>query len=98
MHYQPQPTSLQATLSSLKTMNEGQSDMIGGIQMPNISQQMASLAPMVPLGAPSSIAKPNPYVLVEGSQTDQQEVKYKYPKSKIFVGGLDFKLTNEDLK
>jgi len=27
-----------------------------------------------------------------------KEVVYKYPKSKIFVGGLDFKLTNEDLK
>ena len=23
-----------------------------------------------------------------------KEVVYKYPKSKIFVGGLDFKLTN----
>ena len=27
-----------------------------------------------------------------------QEVVYKYPKSKIFVGGLDFKLTNQDLQ
>jgi RNA recognition motif-containing protein len=26
------------------------------------------------------------------------EVTFKYPKSKIFVGGLDFKLTVEELK
>lgn len=25
-------------------------------------------------------------------------IKFTYPKSKIFVGGLDFKLTNEELK
>lgn len=49
-------------------------------------------------GASSNVAKPNPYVLVEGSHTDHNELKFKYPKSKIFVGGLDFKLTNEDLK
>lgn len=29
---------------------------------------------------------------------EKKEVIFKYPKSKIFVGGLDFKLTNEDLK
>ena len=26
------------------------------------------------------------------------DVKFSYPKSKIFVGGLDFKLTSEELK
>jgi RNA recognition motif-containing protein len=32
-------------------------------------------------------------------ETDQKDtVKFCYPKSKIFVGGLDFKLTNEELK
>lgn len=49
------------------------------------------------------IQKPNPYVMVEtkdGSQqvNDKDQVKFSYPKSKIFVGGLDFKLTSEELK
>lgn len=49
------------------------------------------------------IQKPNPYVTVdskdgkEGGQGDG-DVKFSYPKSKIFVGGLDFKLTSEELK
>jgi len=29
---------------------------------------------------------------------DEKDIKFCYPKSKIFVGGLDFKLTNEELK
>lgn len=41
------------------------------------------------------IQKPNPYVIAE---TKGSEVSFKYPKSKIFVGGLDFKLTVEELK
>lgn len=51
----------------------------------------------------SNVAKPNPYVIVEtekgkdGNQ-EKKEVVFKYPKSKIFVGGLDFRLTNEELK
>ena len=60
-----------------------------------------------------NVAKPNPYVIVkkkEASQTDGQlqeadqkddeskQVVFEYPKSKIFVGGLDFKLTNDELK
>jgi len=28
---------------------------------------------------------------------DKKEVVFKYPKSKIFVGGLDFRLENKDL-
>jgi hypothetical protein len=54
------------------------------------------------------VNKPNPWVIVEekldnegsngankvGQGTGEKEVVYKYPKSKIFVGGLDFKLTN----
>lgn len=31
-------------------------------------------------------------------QNGQPDVKFSYPASKIFVGGLDFKLTNEELK
>ena len=51
----------------------------------------------------ASVNKPNPYVIVEASEEQRndgqkKEVVFKYPKSKIFVGGLDFKLTNEDLK
>jgi RNA recognition motif-containing protein len=49
----------------------------------------------------AGVSKPNPYVIVEkrdDNPTDKTEVRFKYPKSKIFVGGLDFKLTNEDLK
>lgn len=52
------------------------------------------------------VNKPNPYVIVETKDDHDdhlksekpgekpKEVVYKYPKSKIFVGGLDFKLTN----
>ena len=49
----------------------------------------------------AGVSKPNPYVIVEkrdDNPTDKSEVRFKYPKSKIFVGGLDFKLTNEDLQ
>lgn len=36
----------------------------------------------------------------DGDQKDGEDKQYEfiYPKSKIFVGGLDFKLTNDDLK
>lgn len=50
------------------------------------------------------IQKPNPYVICEtkndaaAAVVDEKDVKFSYPKSKIFVGGLDFKLTNEELK
>ena len=30
--------------------------------------------------------------------SSKKEVIFKYPKSKIFVGGLDFKVTNDELK
>lgn len=52
----------------------------------------------------ANVNKPNPYVIVEPAEQEsrndgvKKEVVFKYPKSKIFVGGLDFKLTNEDLK
>jgi RNA recognition motif-containing protein len=43
--------------------------------------------------------KPNPYVQVDRKPTqDQDVVTYSYPKSKVFVGGLDFNLTSEELK
>lgn len=48
-----------------------------------------------------NVAKPNPYVIVEtdfANQSEKKEIVFKYPKSKIFVGGLDFRLTNEELK
>lgn len=34
----------------------------------------------------------------DGGQDGKTDVKFGYPPSKIFVGGLDFKLTNEELK
>jgi len=37
-------------------------------------------------------------VQVEASPEDGLNVTFKYPKTKIFVGGLDFKLTVEELK
>ena len=50
-----------------------------------------------------AIIKPNPYVIVEAKDIDgaefygeeirPKEIVFKYPKSKVFVGGLDFKLT-----
>jgi len=56
----------------------------------------------------SAINKPNPYVITDlknsksgGDNAEaggMPEVKYSYPKSKIFVGGLDFKLTVDELK
>lgn len=65
--------------------------------------------PKHPQGAPQdpAINKPNPYVIVEtrnGNENhdaegrDKKEILYKYPKSKIFVGGLDFRLENKDLE
>ncbi len=44
--------------------------------------------------------KPNPYVIAETKHDsgDGGDITFKYPKSKIFVGGLDFKLTVEELK
>ena len=48
------------------------------------------------------IQKPNPYVIAETKTNDREpghvDVTFKYPKTKIFVGGLDFKLTVEELK
>ena len=40
--------------------------------------------------------RPNPYV--SESKDGGAGGKFSYPKSKIFVGGLDFKLTSEELK
>lgn len=56
------------------------------------------MAPGIP-GAPP-IAKPNPYVIAEAKSKPEGtiEVNYKYPRSKIFVGGLDFKLTVDELR
>ena len=34
----------------------------------------------------------------KGPDGKPKEVVFKYPKSKIFVGGLDFKVNNEELK
>ena len=55
-----------------------------------------------------TIQKPNPYVNVELKGNNDriaatgddlgEKVKFTYPKSKIFVGGLDFKLTSEELR
>lgn len=48
------------------------------------------------------IQKPNPYVIAEAKTSEKDpghlNVTFKYPKTKIFVGGLDFKLTVEELK
>jgi RNA recognition motif-containing protein len=48
------------------------------------------------------IQKPNPYVIAETKQSDKDpnsiDVTFKYPKCKIFVGGLDFKLTVDELR
>lgn len=47
------------------------------------------------------IPKPNPYVIAETKNRGDEpnaEVTFKYPRSKIFVGGLDFKLTVEELR
>jgi RNA recognition motif-containing protein len=37
-------------------------------------------------------------VEAKDSAIDEKDVKFSYPRSKIFVGGLDFKLTNEELR
>jgi hypothetical protein len=57
--------------------------------------------PMGPGGLTNELInlnKPNPYVIVEMDKDKENEldpaskVVFKYPKAKIFVGGLDFKL------
>ena len=42
-----------------------------------------------------NVNKPNPYVIVSQEERDsgKKNFSFKYPKSKIFVGGLDFKLS-----
>ncbi len=53
------------------------------------------------MGAQSGIPKPNPYVIAETKMRGDEsnaEITFKYPRSKIFVGGLDFKLTVEELR
>lgn len=53
------------------------------------------------LPGPGGMAKPNPYVIAETKTRggdSNVEVTFKYPRSKIFVGGLDFKLTVEELR
>jgi RNA recognition motif-containing protein len=60
--------------------------------------------PGAPFGAPipgiPPVAKPNPYAIAETKVKGDSglEVSFKYPRSKIFVGGLDFKLTQDELK
>jgi RNA recognition motif-containing protein len=46
------------------------------------------------------VSKPNPYAIAETKVKGDNalEVSFKYPRSKIFVGGLDFKLTQDELK
>ena len=47
-----------------------------------------------------NVNKPNPYVIVQqgdGNMEGKKNFSFKYPKSKIFVGGLDFKLSQHDL-
>jgi len=34
----------------------------------------------------------------EDNPDSREKIEFKYPNSKIFVGGLDFKLTNQELK
>ena len=71
----------------------GKMPMSGGPSTGGVQQPI--LAPM------SAINKPNPYVITEQKQQkqgDDQNIKFTYPKSKIFVGGLDFKLTVDELK
>lgn len=50
----------------------------------------------------NSFDKPNPYVQVNsqpgGGREQGSDVVYSYPKSKVFVGGLDFNLTSDELK
>ena len=51
-------------------------------------------------GMNSNFDKPNPYVQVNTQPGREQgsDVVYSYPKSKVFVGGLDFNLTSDELK
>ena len=64
-------------------------------------------------GALPNVTKPNPYVIVkqkdanigggsskDGDQKEEdgKDYYFEYPKSKIFVGGLDFKLNSDELR
>lgn len=78
--------NLQQQLKSFQNMNQGSTGVVNSTQE-TVNGQLVN--------------KPNPYVIVEQGANkvrDNKEVIFKYPKSKIFVGGLDFRLTNEELK
>jgi hypothetical protein len=76
----------------------------GGFSQPMMGMGAGAFGPgMGGRGAAApGIAKPNPYVIAEtknrGGDDYAAEITFKYPRSKIFVGGLDFKLTVEELK
>lgn len=68
---------------------------------PNLRNQSITTA------SGQQIQKPNPYVICEQKDSlaeandnpeNREKIEFKYPNSKIFVGGLDFKLTNQELK
>lgn len=42
--------------------------------------------------------KDNPGAETNDNPESKEKIEFKYPNSKIFVGGLDFKLTNQELK
>lgn len=82
---QNQGGNLQQALKTFQNLNQGSSN--------NQNSTQDSFA---------GVSKPNPYVIVDtdkaGQNEGKKEIVFKYPKSKIFVGGLDFRLTNEELK
>lgn len=66
--------------------------MMPGFGVPGMGPAGA-FPPGLPGVAP--VSKPNPYAIAETKIKGENnfEVSFKYPRSKIFVGGLDFKLT-----
>lgn len=74
--------------------------MGGGGMMQQNMQQPGGMQGGHQLGNQSHLNKPNPYVQVNQNQGQEKgnDITYSYPKSKVFVGGLDFNLTSDELK
>ena len=89
----------------VKSADDYQGKMMGSI--PGMGGQQPSMPGMGPpmgmipgFGVPP-LPKPNPYVIAETKMKGPDtgiEITFKYPRSKIFVGGLDFNLTVDELR
>lgn len=80
-------------VKSADDFHEKKQPMLGGFP-PGFPGPMGAGLPVVGMVGAPGLQKPNPYAIPEAKQksTGDTEITFKYPRSKIFVGGLDFKL------